>query len=87
MLHTRFIALCYVTKGVVVCECEEAQAELSRPSVALIIARSPLSFTWFYLLRQGWPLTRGPWAVASLGRHWIYYYRYYYCYVIFIKYL
>lgn len=57
MLHTRFIALCYVTKGVVVCECEEAQAELSRPSVALIIAR--LSFTWFYLLRQGWPLTRG----------------------------
>lgn len=74
MVHTRFIALCYVTRRVVVCECEEAQDDLSGPSVALV--KAILAFTWFYLLRQGWSVTRGPWAVASLGKHWIYYYRY-----------
>lgn len=36
MVHTRFIALCYVTKRVFVSEFEEAQEDLPGPSVALI---------------------------------------------------
>lgn len=68
MVHTRFIALCYVTKRVFVSEFEEAQEDLSGPSVALI-HKELLVIPMIYLLRQGWSVTRGPWAVPSLGKH------------------